>query len=93
MLVNLPLFSLTDDVIEHLLVRNFFSSPMGFMRKQFITGGWKLLLSGKVDALSILRRCVARVRVRALAMVRSARMVRMSKTGSMNRAIAAPSPS
>jgi hypothetical protein len=69
MMVNLPLFSLTDDVIDYLRWRNYLLRR--YVHKFFVVGGWKLLWNGKVDVSSILRGLVVRAQVRASAMVRN----------------------
>ncbi len=67
-LINLPLFSLTSEVIDYLRLRK--ASPMRAIRKLFILGGWKLLLSGNADAWSNFRAYAAQAQVRGSAMMR-----------------------
>ena len=68
-MVDLPLFNSTDVVFDYLRWRD--SSLKRHLHKLFIMGGWKLLLTHKVDAWSLLRGWVAKAQVRGSAIVRN----------------------
>jgi len=65
MLVNIPLFSLTGEVLDYLQWRG--SSLAHYAGRLLSLSGWKTLLSGRVNVMSILRGQMTQAQVRAQA--------------------------